>query len=280
MRWVRLVGYYVFTAGVLYLIFAYIGDFPARQSIVLAVVIAFLTRRLGQFARKPAQRFSPYYVTVRPNWPQLLTDFKLIDNREGWDVIEKSLEKLAPAEYSVVRDGLFFTTVQQSEDFQRTLIYWNSRRLFVSGVDLEEKVEPIKLERDKPVSRSRKYEVELFMRFGTRGYDLGIRVPEWWWNETKGSCPEPIIEDRHYPTGRVKLVLAIVPYREFDSYWEPVNRDTNDSTKWVQEINTRRDRERTKFDWTKVGHPDIPELSIDRPEYIEHKYFEVSHSAV
>jgi hypothetical protein len=122
----------------------------------------------------------------------------------------------------VLRDGICFTVAHQSEDFKRTLIYSNNYRTFVSEVDFEEDMDPIRIVPTNRFGEPNKCDVRLFMRFGTDGYNLGIRVPNRWWDQVKASCQKAINEDNDYATGQVELFLATISYREFDLYWEPV----------------------------------------------------------
>jgi len=183
---------------------------------------------------------------VDPNWYELLSDFKLIDGLDAWETVRKFSEELSAAEYSVVRSGVCFMVVQQSDDFERTLIYLNNHRTFVTEVDLEEDVEPLRVAGTDKISRAMgkpsKCDVRLFVRFGADGYKLGIRVPSRWWNEVKALCPKPMDEDADYPTGRVDLILAIISWREFDLYWEPAVWSSTFFDKTAKEIRETKRR--------------------------------------
>ncbi len=280
MQWIKATSVYAFAAGFFYLILAYIGIFSTRQSVVMALLIVLLVWRIDTRASKPARRFSPYYLRVHANWYDLLIDFKLIGKPEDWQAIQKTFEGLPSTEYSVLRDGICFTVAHQSEDFKRTMIYSNNHRTFVSEVDFEEDMDPIRIEPTNRFGEPNKCDVRFFMRFGRDGYNLGIRVPNRWWDQVKASCENPMNEDNDYATGQVELFLATISYREFDLYWEPVEWSSTFYEKTAKRIRDRRDEERKKFAWKKVEHADIPELSIDWPESIEHKYFNTEHRAI
>lgn len=283
MNWIRTVAVYLSTAGVLYLVLAYIGDLSIRQSIVLALLMASLAVGIITIAAaKPAGRFNPYYVRIDPNWYDLLIDFKLIDKPEEWHAIQKSFEGLPTTEYRVLRSGICFTVVHQSEDFERTLVYSDNHRAFVSEVDFEEDVEPIRVEHTNPFGEPNTCDVRLFMKSGGHGYNLGIRVPGRWWDQVKGACPKPIKEIDNHPTGRVELILATISHREFDLYWEPVEWSSTFYDKTAKQIRGRRDEQRQKLGWKTIEHDaDLgAELGIDFPESIEHKYFNVEHRGI
>jgi hypothetical protein len=288
VRGIKAAAAYVFATGFFYLILAYIAGFSTWQSIVLAALIAWLalSTAIAYVVLKPARRFSPYYVRVDPNWYDLLIDFKLIDGIDAWHAVRKFSEERPTAEYCVVRSGICFMVVQQSEDFERTLIYLNNHRTFVSEVDLEEDVEPLRIGRIDKISEAMgkpsKCDVRLLVRFGADGYKLGIRVPSQRWNEVKASCPKPTEEVADYPTGQVDLILAIISYREFDLYWEPVVWSSTFYDKNAKQIRSLRDEQRGKLGWKTLEHDsDLgAELGIDWPESIEHKYFTVEHRAI
>ncbi len=262
MKWIKATSVCALVAGFFYLILAYFGIFSTRQSVVMALLIVLLVWRIDTRASKPARRFSPYYLRVHANWYDLLIDFKLIGKPEDWQAIQKNFEGLPSTEYSA------------------TLIYSNNHRTFVSEVDFEEDMDPIRIEPTNRFGEPNKCDVRFFMRFGRDGYNLGIRVPNRWWDQVKASCENPINEDNDYATGQVELFLATISYREFDLYWEPVEWSSTFYEKTAKRIRDRRDEERKKFAWKKVEHADIRELSIDWPESIEHKYFNVEHRAI
>lgn len=77
-------------------------------------------------------------------------------------------------------------------------------------------MEPIKIEREHEIPMLSKYDVRFFVKFSGDGYNLGIIVPDWWWDKVKASCPKPTKQDRDYLTGRIELILTTISYREFE----------------------------------------------------------------
>ncbi len=98
-----------------------------------------------------------------------ITDFKLIGEAEEWRVILEAFDELPSADYRVLRNGIYFTVAQQSEDLERTLIYSDNHRAFVSKVDFWELMTPIKLRREAQFSELQAYHVRFFMKFGGAG---------------------------------------------------------------------------------------------------------------
>jgi hypothetical protein len=264
---------------ILLLTLAYLASFSIRQSIVLTLLLTLLAYSIGKAAVKPVRRFRPYYVRVAPDWCRLLTDFKLIGKPEDWRAIHKSLNELSSTDYCVMRDGICFTVIYRSEDLERELIYSNNHRAFSSEFAVKEQMNPIRIKRGQSIieHRHNEYDILFFIKPGTRGYDLGLIVPDWWWNEAKASCPEPMAEDTDYGTGRVSLILTTISNREFDLYWEPVKWSDEFYSKTARQIRERREEQRRAFGWKTVEHPDIPELSIRWPESIQHEYVGVEH---
>jgi hypothetical protein len=286
MAWLKSATHYVLISGALYLILAYLADLPMRQSIVLALVLAPLARKIASPTPKPAARFRPYRVSVSPDWYQLLTDFHLIDNPEEWGVHDriartcppKFLEALPANEYRVLRDGIFFTVLQQSEDFQEPgLIYWNGLHVFKSKPVFRGTMEPIT-------------KADFFVATSGDGYNLGIIVPYWWWNEVKASCPTPVTEARDVFPEKVALTLATIPYLWLDLHYgnrqknvEPLERPSRPLEelsqtlfyKYMGQLSDRipqRDDQLKKLGWKADGR--WPQ------EDISHRYFWVSRREI
>jgi len=277
LRWAQSAAAFLFTAGLAFLLCDYIADFPLRQSVVLALVIAGLVHAVRHNAKQPLLRFSPYNVFIRPTWSQILIDYHLIAKPEDWQLIEHSLKKLPLDERSALRYGIHFTIVHQSDDFERTLIYWNHDHSFASEIDFEEEMVPIKAKREVEIPMLGDYDFYFFAKWAVDGYNLGIVVPDSWWHTKKQMCPKPFMEVSRHPTGQVELVLATIPYREFDVYWKPVEWNSAYNENTIK----RRDAYRVKFAWAAIiDEDDAPELALDLPEGIYHKYFEVKHRAV
>ncbi len=286
MRGIKAAVGYLLAGGFFFLILVYVADFSMRQSLILVLMWASMTRAVELLARRPAKRFSPYYVRVDPNWSYLLFDFKLVGNPGDSRTIEDLLKELPSTEYCVLRSGICFIVVHESEDFQRTLIYLGNHQTFVSEVDLQEELEPIRVEPpdkfEREFGRLGKSDVRLFVKFGGDGYNLGIRVPRRWWDKMKSSCPKPMEELEDHPTGQIDLVLTTISYREFDLYWEPAEWNSTFYDKTAKQIRSQRDEQRSRFGWKTVEHDaDLgAELGIDWPESIKHKYFSVEHRAI
>lgn len=258
-----------------------IGDFPLRQGLVLGWLTALLMFAIRVGNSKPVP-FVPYWVRISPNWFDILTDYQLIDGPEEWRAICKSVEALP--NYNVLRDGILFTVVQQSEDFKNTLIFWNLQRAFRSEFNLLEDMTEIKPEWQTRMGQH--LPPRVFMKpFAGQpyiaGYSLGIEVRDWWWEEVKDKCPAPLSVDKDSLTGSVDITLATLPCGEFDIYRNPPERwSTKYISKIEPQIRTRRKELRQKLGWKDQKLAYEPGLGVHPPESMAHQYFNVEHRGV
>lgn len=266
----------LFVAAV-FLVFRYFADFSLTQSWVLAVV-AWLGYGLYESLRTRLQvekDFSPFWVSVTPNWYELLRDFRIINNEEEWDQLGEKSGSVPSSEYNVLRSDIRFTVLRPQPDACLPgLIYWNSRKTFVSEVDFEEGIEEIKLdhpsfENNPRLARS----PEVFIKFGAKGYELGLAVLEEWWKQT---CAEDKTKEiaktktgTDYLTGTTRLVVATLPYSEFRRYFYQVNEKHERNTN-AQLAQNGWKREEIDSELQLLGAPDE----------VKHKYFTVAHRAI
>jgi hypothetical protein len=280
---VKTASIYLVTAIFFFAALFYVADFPLRQSIVVAILITSLSRGLKKIATRSGTSFTPFYVHIAPKWFPLLADFKLISSEEEWWVLSKYFEASPTLEQRMLRWGVFFTVVQQSEYSENTLFYLNHRRSFASKIDYHVQIEGLKMDSDASEGYKRGWSPEIFVERKPDGYALGLRVPDWWWEKMKQSCPTPRKEEKDDTCGRVELTLTSVPYKEFDLYVE--SADWNDDSpakneKDVKQMIAERDEQRAKFGWKSVARRNESGRRIGWPEAIEHKYFEVEHNGI
>jgi hypothetical protein len=281
VKWTTSLLIFLVTATFFYFVLAYAADFPVRQSIVLALVLASFSRALEKLsATKPTMIFTPYFVRIDPKWHKLLIDFKLIATMDEWHALSASFKDLPTTEYSVLRSGVYFTILQESDDYERTLLYWGHRQTFLSEVDFEIKMEPIKVDGEARYEFQRNWTPSFFVKGGSHGYNLGLRVPDWWWEQMKASCPKPMREDKDYNCGQVNLILATTPLMEFALYHQSSDWNGTYAEKKGKKLAAFREESRVKLDWKCVTPERDSELNIVWPESIEHKYFDVRHQGI
>jgi hypothetical protein len=75
-------------AAILYLEFVYVAELSVRQSVVLAMLFAFLLNGAIHAATKPPLKFKRYWIKIFPKWHEILTDFKLVNTPEAWKVVQ------------------------------------------------------------------------------------------------------------------------------------------------------------------------------------------------
>jgi hypothetical protein len=221
-------------------------------------------------------------VRISPNWFDILTDYQLIDGPEEWRAICKSVG--ASPNYNVLRDGILFTVVQQSEDFENTLIFWNQQQAFGSEFKFLDDMAEIKPEWQTQMGQHLLPRVFMKPFAGQpymAGYSLGIEVHDWWWEEVKDKCPAPLSAHKDSLTGSVDLVLATLPSGEFDIYRNPPERwSTKYISKIEPQIRKRREELRQKLGWKDSMLDLEPGIGANQPQSMTHKYFNVEHREV
>lgn len=263
MNWASTLKYLTAVA-VWCLVLVFVAGFPIRQGVTLSLLFALLAIWIGHTADKRLSQFHPYYVWVQPDWYKILIDFKLVGTLEEWRGIRKSLDHSSSGEYLALRDGLYFTVLQELNNREQEsihwndyLIYWNDRKQYCTNFSFDADISPVQIERtDDLGGLLRKHQrVELFFRPGTAfsdvaGYEIGITVPDWWWESVQASCPTPMRVENDWAIGYEKLVLATISCREFDMYWQPAEITSKFLHKVKPELKALRNTDRARFGWT------------------------------
>lgn len=215
-----------------------------------------------QKVRKPTEskaswEFLPYWVRVDPKWHEILSDFKLIATSDDW-------ERVKTAVYGVLPYGFSFTVLQQSEENQ--LIFCpDPRGQFLSEVRFCHEICPIEFDQAPKKLR-------VFMEWRGDGYDVGIIVPEKWWDTVKADCPKPMEEDSREMWYEAKLTLARISRAEFSWYRQPqCGEDDGYEDRyeaWSDGVISKRDEFRAKLGW------------VEGTYSLAHKYFEIQHKQI
>ncbi len=289
-----------------YASFRFLGGFSFRKSAVLTfaawIVYAVVYREaLAMKKARHAERsipalvtrrriekvFSPFRVSIQPNWYELLSDFKLIRSVEDWHRAFAEAGKLQALEDHIFRRGLNFTVIRPPSDngLEPGLVFWDDRKLFLShDAELREvlirdnSVPSVKeiLGKHPIFDHPRSPSPALFFRsFG--GYQIGLEVgPEWWEELCKcgqaGELAETEADADYLLFGKTRLVIATLPYSEFDAYYK--NLGDNQMNRQAEVL----DKQLEANGWTRKieGDSDIP----DPWSHLQHKYFKVSHRRV
>src|SRR6267154_5741532 len=147
MTFIKVLAREVIFLGVLYAFMRYAGDFSTRQSIVLTVAALVLYELYAKIrASRVEDSFSPFIVSILPNWFELLSDFKLIEGKEEWNRLHEEINKLSASDYSVFRSGFLFTVIKapSAKGLLPGLTYLNNRKVFLSDVELSESIVEIR----------------------------------------------------------------------------------------------------------------------------------------
>ena len=263
-------------AAVLSLAFVYIAQLSVRQSVVLALLFAFVLDGVIHAAPKPTLRFTPYWVRICPQWHEILTDFKLVQSTDEWLTVQESVNSRERQSFSVFHDALWFSILRLPSQTESSLIYLNSFKTFVGEVNLLEDLDPIAaIKEDEQNEFLRKQKVRFFVKGKLDGYELGLEVPDWWWEKHKASCPPVIAEEKLHMFGMTKIAVAVLPYSEFAVYWDMIDWNS----KFIEGVHKNQDDQRKKFHWAASKQDDDVFLRAPWTE-IRNKYFEVHHKEV
>ena len=270
-----------------YLGFRLLGEFSARQSGLLAA-LAWLGFGLYQnlsASQRPAQTFSPFCVSICPNWLVLLKDFGLISSDKEYDLLREEVDRTPTGTYNVFRSGIFFTVIAppSSDGLLPGLTYSGNHKTFVTRVEISEGI--LQVDRDNydgrrshPFFKHPLYSnlPELFFRWGTGGYEIELEVQSDWWDEVSKSGKSGVLAkpkpDKDYACGTTRLTVAVLPYSEFEWYYRNVDY------KEIERLQATLDSELNARGWRRQveTHSEVR----DPWSRIDHKYVAVAHREV
>lgn len=242
--------------------------FTWKQAILLAAFVTYGMRALTFAAEKERYTFEPYFVLIRPDWVQILTDYTVLKHDEDRQrFFEWCGGKNPPNDW--------FTVLRNDKD--GLLIYRGEKLGFRTRYDWSYELnEKDRLRRAlAPISPDEFPDIDFFVKQKSDVIQLGLNVRSDWWKMVSVNCPKPLAAEEEYMLGQVSIVLAQLPVREFDLYW---NETAFDSKKFERTWALVRE-ERKKYEWEEVPQVEgIP--SFYQPITIKSKYFEVAHGAL
>jgi hypothetical protein len=117
---------------------------------------------------------------------------------------------------------------------------------------------------------------------GNYGYRLILKLPIWYWQKLEGTdlfrSISKLDVSKDQMCGTVEVVIAIIPYQEFDVHFssDDADRVVEKYTKTVQ----ARAEARSRYGWKGQSTKDIygSETSAEFSNEVEHRYCTVSHS--
>lgn len=281
------------------------ANFPARQGVVLGLMLAWLAQQVSRASNKSIQWFTPYSVSVTPLWERILVDFKLVSSPEEWRSISGSTQ--VPPAFNALQSSIRFTVVRQGggaatvlpkrdrelhvgwqevrcfdnamNEEHPPLIFWERHQTFGTRFGFSEEMTPIRLEHTGPAYLPRT--ATLFMglhctysenphgpkyRPGVLGsFDFGLYVPHAWWERVKDVSPAPLRIDSKPDSSSVSLIIATLPLSEFYSYRIQPER----SLETDLYLEKRSKEQLVNLGWTRSPAAELC-----------HKYFIVGHHAI
>lgn len=155
----------------------FVGDFPGRQSLVLAGVGVVVFWIVWWLQKVP---FVPYRVYVAPDMRSILTDFQLVENtEEAWAYVQEVIEKLPHRPGNVWEYGfsVFFLTPE--------LIYDNQWKEFRTRMKMSTQVDPAGWWEDEIIPRLLPEPISLYIERDYRGYSLGAVLRGEYWEKVR-----------------------------------------------------------------------------------------------
>lgn len=275
---------FVVLSGCFFLLLFYIGDFSTQQSILLAILLAILAVYVEYLSHGSKARFCPYYLDIAPNWFLILSDFRLLAKPEYWSKIEEYVEHAPKGAYCLLRDNIRITVLHPEDLTSRSMVYTSTvphQGYFTTKVHFSEEINPLSFASDIPLlDVFGKQTPNFLVNSGPDGFRLAISIPDKFWSEIQNSCPKPDAINHQHATGTVELTLAVIPNSEFDLYWKPRSSQVSYNMKILPKLQAYIREQRKRFGWEAKKHEEIPELAINWPEVINHKYFEVRHNEI
>ena len=273
--------------AVLYAGFRFMGDFSPQQSGVLTFVVwvGYGLYEAVNSSRRVENVFSPFCVSVHPNWYELLSDFKLIHAKEEWHRLYGAANDTSDGNYAVFRHGFAFTVIRPPADdgLLPGLTFWDNRKRFLAEVELSEPIIEIegkllRQEKEHPFFHHPRWSSlpRLSFKWGSGGYEIGLEVQNDWWEQlrrdgTLGDLAK-IKEHKDHLCGTTRLVIAKLPYSELGLYYR-----ANDYGQ-VKKQRELMDKELEANGWKRKLEEDS---EIRDPwSRVEHKYFAVSHRSI
>jgi len=246
--------------------------FQWRQSVLLAIFAAFVQLGLDGAAMRPSHTFEPYYVQIMPNWDAILLDYTIVRNEEDQQIFtawcEQAWTELPHAWYSVLRN-----------DKDGIIVYRGAAQGFSTKIDSDYEV---KKRRSWLSGNQPKISVESFPRaldfFIKQKFDaiqLGLNVSSDWWQKFSSQCASPVETNEEHMFGTVRIVIAQLPYREFDLYWNEIDYKPKSVDKvWLAVREGRK-----KHGWEEM-EKDYSLPSSLQPISLKNKYFRVHHGSI
>src|ERR1039458_5383227 len=257
--WLRVLGKFAAYVAGFWAAFRFIFDFSNAQAFGLGLTIS-IAIDLAASRKGSASTFRPYMWGIYPYIGRMLIDLGLVTDEE-FKAISKDVPPYQPwSNKHMFHYPIRAFVISCEPDTKAEVIHYPELGYYSTRLYVDIRIEPFKL-----VVRSYEWTPELFIKGSFGGYSFGIRVHEEWWKENKARVAAGVVleEDHEYNFGRVRLMLAILPYLVMNEFYIPPAPGHEDRVKEVV----------AKHGWTNEsrGGGEIPYYGED----YEHKYVKV-----
>jgi hypothetical protein len=201
---------YFLLLGLAFAFFFYSADFTKGQSGLLGWVVGSFMFALYRWKREDRKRlgFTPFRVTITPNWYRLFLDFRVLDE-QGFEALrgqrESAADEIRARRYDVLRDGVTFTVLRPN------LIFRDDNGSFRSSVDLEVEIQEIAGRVDAGLVGFPDYAARLCVKRCPAGYQLGLKTAESYQRARSSEHMRGLFED----FGPELIRVAVLPYQQF-----------------------------------------------------------------
>jgi hypothetical protein len=284
-------------AGI-YVCFRYLGDFTSGQSAVLTGTAWIGYELYAQLKNlhTAADAFSPFSVCIHPNWHKLLFDFKLIKTDDEWRKLCEAANQMRDSEYPALLHDFIFTVIKPpgQDGLLPGLTFWDNRKVFLTKAEFQEPVIRIEYSSLFPAPQDLEKEHPFFhhplravlpgfcFKSGIEGYEFGLEVEYDWWEKNKNEYKDWKIKEKPDPaSGSSRLLIATLPYSEFEPYYIDINKEYDRAPKFLEKFERTRDRKLAENGWKR--RPEVPDpwFGVRDPWFhVEHKYMTVSHRSI
>ena len=247
--------------GIAYAVFFYVAHFTVIQSLLLSVVglCAIDGYRLSfKIATNEQPKFEPFWVSVMPNWYSICNDFGLAAG-EKWPELQAKCET-APADYSILRDGLNFTMLSP------TLFYSNDHQSFFGELDFKMPIEELRPEPGGFLS----FAPQFYIKRTLVGDKKNLPAIEF------GLVTQESLEKSFHPRdSKANIPIAWLPEIVFFGFTQP------DAYNWdtIKKIEEQTESQLTDFGWTQKEE-DPEDSWLNGPSEIDHKYVRVKYRGI
>ncbi len=242
--------------GIAYSVFAYIAEFNETQSVVLAVVAlcAFDAYRAAiKTAARQEPNFTPFWMSVSPNWYAICRDHNLTDV-EKWDEFLEACSQNSD-EHSVLRDGLNFTMLSHS------LFFSSDHKSFFSELDLRMSLEECRPDDDFKMFKPTFYVKRKVTDRQHRVIEFGIVT-----HESKTRSVHPRDDRDEVPLAQLHEIEFIHNFHDLD-YGV------------AKKVEPERQQRLAEYGWEREQRDD-EDSWLNRPIALNHKYFRITYRDV